>query len=287
MRTMLDFARQYSSRWRIFPCHWPIIKGDQVICSCGKPPGKGKGFCSSPGKHPRTPHGFYDASADERQITEWWTRTPHANIGLVTGIDNDLLVLDVDPPHGGDKTLAELEAKHGQLPDTMRANTGSGGQHIIFKHVDGLTNCVGAIGDGLDIRTQGGYIVVAPSLHPSGKRYEWANALQAVDAPQWLIEEIKKRGGAAPENGGRGGQHDYWLRVAKGIRQGERHVVILKLAGLLVGSRRLPAGLGLSLLRAFNATYCQPPLPEEEVDERYDRVMKRQLRIEIETKQNR
>lgn len=277
---MLEAALNYAANgWKIFPCHWPIFKDDKIFCSCGKPPGKGKGFCSSPGKHPKTSHGFYDASRDEKVIRAWWQQSPRANIGAATGVDNNLLVLDVDPPHGGDKTLAELLAKNGDFPDTLKAVTGSGGEHIVFQHVEGLSNCVGAIGSGLDIRTQGGYIVVAPSLHPSGKRYEWVSTDTALaPAPDWLIKEIQKRSGVAPgtPDAPTDGQFDYWMRIAQGVREGERHVMILKLAGLLIGARRLPATLSLSLLRAYNQSYCKPPLPESEVDERFSRIIKRQ-----------
>ena len=277
--TLLEEALSYAAHgWAVFPCHWPVVKDGLTLCSCGLPPGKGKGFCSSLGKHPRTAHSFYDATRDERSINEWWGRAPYANIGLATGEINNILVLDVDPPHGGDTSLLQLEAAHGPLPNTLRANTGSGGQHIIFQHVEGLSNCVGAIGGGLDIRTQGGYIVVAPSLHASGRRYEWANDTPICSAPSWLIEEIKKTGGAAPtpEEGTRI-QYDYWSRIANGVKEGERHVMILKLAGLLVGARRLPAILSLSLLRAYNKEYCRPPLPDNEVDARFSRVVKRQV----------
>ena len=137
---MVDAALHYGERWSIFPCHWPLFKAGKVMCSCGKPPGKGKGLCSSPGKHPRTAHGFYDATRDPDAIRALWRRMPLANIGLRTGTDNDLLVLDVDPPHGGDKSLAAMVAKHGPLPPTLIANTGSGGRHFLFRHVDGLSN---------------------------------------------------------------------------------------------------------------------------------------------------
>lgn len=283
---MLGEALAYAKNgWRIFPCHWPVFTNGEVRCSCGKPPGKGKGFCSSPGKHPRTAHGFYDATNDKEEIKKWWQRMPKANIGLSTGVDNNLLVLDVDPPHGGDKSLVELEALHGPIAPTLRAATGSGGEHILFQHQEGLTNCVGAIGGGLDIRTQGGYIIVAPSLHPSGKRYEWANEAPPTTAPDWLVEEIRKRGGVAPTAGEPSlGQIDYWMRIAQGVAEGERHVMILKLAGLLVGNKRLPATLSLSLLRSFNNAYCKPPLPESEVDERFSRVVKRQSYGEFKSK---
>lgn len=270
---MLPYALQYVELGlKIFPCNWPI----ENRCSCGK------ADCTSPGKHPRTPNGFYAATDDARQIKEWWERMPYANIGLRTGAENNILVLDVDPPHGGDASLVKLEEQFGKLPPTLRARTGSGGEHVIFQHVDGLTNCVGAIGDGLDIRTDGGYIVIAPSLHISGRRYEWENNTTTTAAPPWLLDRIRSAGGVSSSPGEKTLQYDYWQRIANGVRKGERHVLTLKLAGLLVGSQRLPATLSLSLLHAFNEKYCDPPLPKKEVEERFSRVVKRQRKNELE-----
>ena len=82
--------------------------------------------------------------------------------------------MDVDTRHGGEGRLAMLMDEHEILPDTITATTGGGGKHYIFKYTEelALKNVVG-FRDGLDIRTQGGMIVVAPSIHHSGKQYAW------------------------------------------------------------------------------------------------------------------
>lgn len=280
---MLAAALAYARRgWNVFPCHWPVTPrevGDGVIdCSCGKPKGKGDGRCGSRGKHPRTFAGCKDATRSEMQIRWWWEQAPHANVGVACGADSNLFVLDVDPPHGGDATLKALEERHGSLPATLRARTGSGGEHIFFNHIPDLSNSIGALGSGLDTRTGGGYVVAAPSLHGSGRRYEWIDPTAPIaDAPAWLANmTVGPDADATPG----GGQVGYWQRIARGVREGERHFLIVKLSGLLLGTRRIDPILALSLVRGFNATCCKPPLDERDVDERFSRVLKRQARHE-------
>jgi hypothetical protein len=162
---MLDAAVEMAeSGWSIFPCHWPIWK-DGVLCSCGK------GGCANIGKHPRTVHGFLDATTDVDRVARYWRQCPEANIGIATGERNNITVLDVDPRHGGDASLAALVARHGELPETLRSQTGSGGEHIIFEHIAGVRNSAGKLGVGLDIRGDGGLIIAPPSLHETGRRY--------------------------------------------------------------------------------------------------------------------
>ena len=100
-------------------------------CSCGDP------GCEQIGKHPRTKHGFFDGTTDETIIRQWWTQWPDANIGLITGATSGFIVLDVDPRHGGDETLARWIGEHGALPDTLEVRTGGGGRHIYFAHPGG------------------------------------------------------------------------------------------------------------------------------------------------------
>jgi Bifunctional DNA primase/polymerase, N-terminal len=93
------------------------------------------GWCVFPcvGKVPaiRGGRGYLDATTNAQTITSFWTRYPSANIG-VSCIGSGFVALDVDPRHGGDETLTELERRHGPLPHTVRQVTGGGGQHILF-----------------------------------------------------------------------------------------------------------------------------------------------------------
>jgi len=100
--------------WHVLPLHG-ISNGR---CTCGKPD------CSSPGKHPRLQNGYKVASKNRKQITRWWKQWPDANVGVCTGVKSGVVVLDIDPRNGGDKSLAKLVKEHGPLPATLHVKTG-------------------------------------------------------------------------------------------------------------------------------------------------------------------
>jgi hypothetical protein len=168
--------------WPVFPLHHATARG----CSCHLP------TCASPAKHPRTAHGFKDATTDEGQIRAWWKRWPQANIGIATGVISRLVVVDIDPRNGGHLTLEDLEADHGQLPETVESLTGGGGRHLLYRHPgEPYRLASDSLGPGVDLKADGGYIVVPPSLHVSGRRYEWEVLSNPGDtlvapAPAWL-----------------------------------------------------------------------------------------------------
>lgn len=85
-------------------------------------------------KAPYTPRGFKDATCDEATIREWWRKWPDAGIGIPTGFASGWLVLDSDPRHGGDASLCQLLEEHGELPETLEAETGGGGHHIVIEY---------------------------------------------------------------------------------------------------------------------------------------------------------
>ena len=130
----LDAALAYAQRgWRVLPVY-SAEDGGRCTCEKGRE-------CDSPGKHPRTRRGGKDATTDEGQIKEWWTEWPEANVGIATGEQSGLLVFDVDPRHGGDKSLAGFEAEHGHLPLTPKVSTGGGGCHLYFQYPSGGASC--------------------------------------------------------------------------------------------------------------------------------------------------
>ena len=161
---MLDHALQYAHRgWHVFPLH--SVRND--LCSCGK------SDCESPAKHPRTAHGLLDATTDEDTLTKWWSTWPDANIGVRTGQVSGIVVLDLDAQKGGLDSWAELQDTNGRV-ETLTSLTGGGGMHLFFTAPANELKSTGSeIAPGIDTRAEGGYVVVPPSLHISGRRYQW------------------------------------------------------------------------------------------------------------------
>jgi hypothetical protein len=148
-------------------------------------------------KAPYTPNGLKGATTSSRIIDIWFgDRHTGALIGLPTGSPLGAWVLDLDR-HGdrdGHVWLAEMEAKHGPLPETARATTANGGTHVFFTHVDGVRNRA-AIAGGVDTRGEGGYIVGPGSVMADGRRYQWVDydgeGLPPIaDAPTWLLDMV-------------------------------------------------------------------------------------------------
>jgi len=141
---------------------------------------------------------FQHRMASQAEVTGWFRRWPDANLSVVTGVLSGVVVLDVDPRHGGDESLGKLEARNGALPQTVEAVTGGGGRHIYFAHPGReVRNRVG-IEPGLDLRGDGGTIVLPPSIHPSGNPYRWRpghapDEIALAPFPRWL-EDQRQRG---------------------------------------------------------------------------------------------
>jgi hypothetical protein len=134
------------------------------------------------------PHWREDATTDELTVCQWWKNEPAANIAMPTGKASGYLVLDIDPRNGGLVTLAKLPG----LPPTRMVRTPSGGFHYYFKWQPGLTNRNTGLkqyGPGIDVRGEGGYVVVPPST-VDGRRYEWLNEDDPADLPAWLLERL-------------------------------------------------------------------------------------------------
>jgi KaiC/GvpD/RAD55 family RecA-like ATPase len=195
-------------------------------------------------KLPLTPHGAHDATSDADRIGEWWgVRWRGAGIGLVL---DGLVVVDVDPRNGGDVTVLPHP-----LPDTCTAKTGGGGWHYLFK-ANG-SRYPGQLAPGIDCKSgPGAYIVVEPSLHPTGATYCWVDESepwnrQPADAPAWLGQVQPK---AERSNG-------------KTV-EGARNSTLTSLAGVMRREGMAPEALEAALL-AENAKRCDPPLPDDEV----------------------
>ena len=226
----LDAALTYASwGWRVLP----VIPND---------------------KRPATAHGVNDATSDQEQIRDWWTKNPDYNIGIAAGEASGIVVFDIDPRNGGDDSWDAFIKEHGDTPDGAYQLTAGGGQHYIANWQDGIKSC--ELRPGVDLLANGRYFLASPSSI-NGKSYEWEASSDPFDgvAPFTIPEP--------------------W-RAAMAVRK-----VISNAAesGLITGNRN--AGLtaiagsmrhyGLSeheihaALMVANATRCEIPLPASEV----------------------
>jgi hypothetical protein len=250
LRIALGYARL---GWHVFPCHTPTDRG----CSCGM------SSCDNVGKHPRVKDWPNVATTDEATIQDWWTRWPNANIGIATGAKSGVVVLDVDPDEGGALALEDLLAEHGSLPETVESLTGGGGRHLLFQHPGvEMRNSASKLGAGLDIRGDGGYVIAPPSLHESGRRYEWEVSSHPTDVPlapmpAWLLELVTASQRAHAASNG----HD---DVGGAIPEGRRNDTLASLAGSM-RRRGMTEDEIYAALVVVNAQRCQPSLADEEV----------------------
>lgn len=186
---MLDLALSYAAQgWPVFP----VRSGEEYDEDTGEIYGA---------KTPLISNGLRGATLTERIVREFWKRNPGAAIGVPTGSKVDAWVLDVDNKPGGANGfdwLHEMEAEHGPLPHTKRVTTPNGGLHIFFKYVAGTRNR-GAMGAGVDVRSEGGYVVAAGSVMADGRAYAWEDPDAPIaEAPAWLLELVLPRHVEAP-----------------------------------------------------------------------------------------
>jgi hypothetical protein len=114
---------------------------------------------------------FQHEMPTEGQVRRWFERRPAANLAVVTGEISGIVVVDIDPRHGGESSLEAMQARHGELPITMESVTGGGGRHVYFAHPGREVRNRAGLAPGIDLRGDGGCIIVPPSVHPSGQPY--------------------------------------------------------------------------------------------------------------------
>jgi len=135
--------------------------------------------------------GCLDATNDPDQLGAWWTVRPTANVGIRVRVGE--LVIDTDPRHGGDVSLAALEAEHGPLPATRTAESGrgDGGRHFHFLAPEGPVSST-RLPAGIDLKGRGGYVVAPPSIHPDSRQpYRWLDRRAPAELPNWLAELLR------------------------------------------------------------------------------------------------
>lgn len=191
---------------------------------------------------------FQQARADEAQLREWWTKWPDANIAIVTGRISGLVVVDVDS--------AELLEQALEAGPTDYIVQTSRGYHLYYRYppqAERISNRVGD--DGIDVRGDGGIVIVPPSIHANGHIYSLYRDGPMGEAPAWLLDEIVQTGGA----------RSHWIAsmLVGGLEQGQRNTGAARLSGYLC-AKKMPLDVTIALLQSWNARN-QPPLPYRDV----------------------
>jgi hypothetical protein len=221
--------------------------------------------CVPRGKVPATSHGCRDATKDLAQVTAWWREKSSYNVAVATGPLSKDFVLDVDGIDA-EASLRKLEEQHGALPETIESITPRG-RHIFFRcENDAIRNCAGAIAPGLDIRGDGGYVVLPPSIHPSGRSYVWSvdSADHFAGAPAWLTNWL---GGS--DNGGwrrKAKSPEHWHHVLTNtVSNGARNSTLTSICGKLLNTGLTELAFLYDVMRCINIARCAEPLSEGEV----------------------
>ncbi len=237
----LYYARERG--WAIFPTHGVTAEG---ACTC--PRGKS---CGNLGKHPRTENGYKDATDDLATIEAWWEKWPGSNIGMPTGPMNGILVIDAD-----EKTKGALEALEDlALDEAPRVKTGGGGYHAYLSYPEGyeVKSNAKKFRGSLDVRGRGGYVVLPPSNHASGRHYSWERKGPLPKVPDWLADEFREEDRDREK-----------LVVAESIPEGQRDNTMFKLAASFRATG-LEEHEIYEALKAVNANRCDPPMTDEEI----------------------
>lgn len=214
----------------------------------------------APGKKiPLTTHGVLDATADIEIIHRWYEEWPDA--GVAVGLAaSGLAVLDCDPRNGGDESFERLTERIGDLPDTLHALTGGGGRHWFFKAPTWVKKSV--LDDGLELLAGNGYAILPPTVHPSGRQYEWELSCRPENVTLAFLPDVLAARGpkTAPP-------------LPEVIAKGSRHSTILSLAGSM---RHRGAGETaiLAAIREENKARCNPPLDDDELTQIASSVLK-------------
>jgi hypothetical protein len=216
-------------------------------------------------------HGFYDATIDLVVIFEWWSNEPYANIGIRTGKETGIFALDFDIRSGGEDSCVELIDANGEFPETP-FNLTPGGFHLLFVYPDDGRIIKSLSGKnapmpGMDVKSDRGYIVVPPSSREDAAMdYEWNEYENPFDtdfaaAPEWVLGIV-----TVQENeGSRTSKTSAdWSQYAEPACEGSRHDTLTTIGGLYF--RVLDPDIAYPSLHAWNEAYCEPPLPDHEVD---------------------
>ena len=142
----------------------------------------------------------WGATRDPKQIQRNFRRWPNAAVGIPTGIENGFFVVEADTLEGhgvdGIANLQVLIDANGPLPETRMARSPSGSLHYFFTYPNkkGLVrNSASILAPGVDVRGEGGMVIVAPSVKPGVGEYTWLNKVEFRHAPPWLVTLVTEK----------------------------------------------------------------------------------------------
>ncbi|GJJ02776.1 hypothetical protein RugamoR64_33140 [Duganella rhizosphaerae] len=213
--------------------------------------------------------GFKSASSDLEQIAAWWPPGSMNNIGIPTGKQNDITLMDIDVKNGapGFDSWEKLGNETGALKPSLSSDTPSGGMHVVYKSTQGINigNKVGFM-PGLDVRGEGGYFVASPSI-VNGKPYQWkSGATQSIEMPEAMVRKLTEKRSPHPT-------HDYvGTAFAEPVNAGSRNEKLFHLA-----LSQMKAGHSRGEVEVFSVRaneLFQPPMEVEEVVQVVDNVFR-------------
>lgn len=220
------------------------------------------------GKRPVTKHGLNDWTDNPDQLVVWWGQTPNLNVAGVLGtVSGGLFAIDLDvheEGHSGIETLREWERVHGELPETWTSITGSGGKQLFYRTGREVRNSANAE-LGVDVRGNGGYVVLPPSIHPCGEPYEWSvspddcDVADATDGVFDFLDYVTRNGGTREDVPERAK-----FKLPDKIKKGERDNVLFKYAAHLRAIGRSDEEIRDAVAGA-NVTRCATPLDSRDV----------------------
>ena len=212
-------------------------------------------------KRPATARGLKDATTNLGTIRDWWRREPLFNVAVATGAVSGFFVVDIDGVDA-EGALQKLELELGEFRPTVEVITARG-RHVYFKMPKSpVPNSVGKIAVGVDVRGDGGYVLVPRSIHPSGRAYAWSvdTTSTIATAPDWLLARVTRPCGAklsAPPS-------EWRTLVSDHVEQGQRDVTVTRFCGYLL-RRYVDPFIVLEMLQLWNLAHCRPPLPPHDI----------------------
>jgi P4 family phage/plasmid primase-like protien len=259
---MLPYALQYAQAGlRVFP-----------LTPCDKMPLQGS-------------KGLNEATNNLDKIRQWWTTNPFYNIGCATG--GNIVVIDIDEGvdnngdnKSGEDSITQWQSENGQLPDTLTAISGKGGRHLYYRTGDNCRSKTGVI-KNVDIRADGGYIVLPPSIHPNGNRYTWVDdfSINKIVSANDIVNKFLSLAGSKSSImtvSNKSSQikiiptTDILDRLD--FNEGSRNDSLYRFGCSLQGKGVSDVDI-FNELTKINLSRCNPPLSVEEVDKIYNSVI--------------